>query len=124
MKDAAEYLAQIKALIISNPHIVGWKIVREEAQGEIGLLRYQLDLQDKGSLEIFERFEIKAGDPLILKYSYHWQDTSGQLKKRWDNAAHHPEIITHPHHVHIGQDENVIPHTPMPLADILALILG
>jgi hypothetical protein len=123
VKDAAEYLAQIKVLIISNPHINGWTIMREESQGDIGLLRYQLDLQDRGFLEIFERFEIRSGEPIITKYSYHWQDASGNLKKRWDNAAHHPEIVTHPHHVHIEQDENVAPHNAIKLADILNLIL-
>jgi hypothetical protein len=33
-------------------------------------------------------------------YSYHWQDESGSLRIRWDNAPHHPKLRTHPHHKH------------------------
>jgi len=33
-----------------------------------------------------------------IAYAYHWQDAQGKLISRWDNAPHHPEIKTHPHH--------------------------
>lgn len=33
-------------------------------------------------------------------YSFHWQDKEGTLIARWDNAPHHPEIGTYPHHIH------------------------
>lgn len=39
MKDAAEYIAYIKSLLISNSQIVSVKIVREEAQDKPGLNR-------------------------------------------------------------------------------------
>lgn len=39
------------------------------------------------------------------KYSYHWQDKSGRLLSRWDNAPHHKEIISYPHHRHLKNDE-------------------
>lgn len=39
------------------------------------------------------------------KYSYHWQDKSGVLLSRWDNAPHHREIVTHPHHRHLKNNE-------------------
>ncbi|MCU0285446.1 MAG: DUF6516 family protein [Acidobacteria bacterium] len=32
-------------------------------------------------------------------YSFHWQDKEEKLIARWDNAAHHPEVRTYPHHV-------------------------
>ena len=35
-------------------------------------------------------------------YSYHWQDKNGNLIIRWDNAPHHKEIKTYPHHKHIA----------------------
>ncbi len=37
------------------------------------------------------------------KYSYHWQDKWGNLRQRWDNSPHHPDIPTYPHHLH-GKD--------------------
>jgi hypothetical protein len=92
--DAAAYLASIKALIVANPHVVRLAVVREETQGEMGLLRYRLTLKDGGLLEMFERFQVEAGRVEVTKCSFHWQDTAGQLLRRWDNVAHHPELAT------------------------------
>lgn len=35
-------------------------------------------------------------------YSYHWQDLNQKLLIRWDNAGHHKNIETYPHHIHIA----------------------
>ncbi len=122
MKDAAEYLVSIKACIVAHPQVAQWAIVREEAQGDMGLLRYRLTLRRGGLLEMFERFQVVKGSVQVTKYSFHWQDTSGQLLKRWDNAAHHLEVSTRPHHVHDGVEANVHPHGPVSVEDVLALI--
>jgi len=39
-----------------------------------------------------------------LKYSYHWQNSSGLLIRRWDNAPHWPGVPTFPDHVHKEND--------------------
>ncbi len=122
MKDAADYLAHIKALIVVSPQVMHWMVVREEAQGDMGLFRYRLVLWDGGLLETFERFQIVEERLQVAKYSFHWQDTGGQLRKRWDNAAHHPEVPTHPHHVHDGAEANVLPHGPIGAEEVLAII--
>ncbi len=122
MKEADDYLAYVKALIIANPKVAGWKALREEAQGELGLFRYRITFQDGSLLEMFERFQIVNGELLVTKYRHHWQDAAGRLLKRWDNAAHHPEISTHPHHVHDGSEEDVRSYEPIGAEGILALI--
>ena len=33
-------------------------------------------------------------------YSFHLQKNDGKVIARWDNAPHHKEIHTHPHHKH------------------------
>ena len=122
MRNAADYLAHIKALIVLNPQVVHWKVVREEAQGGVGLFRYQLTLRDGSLLEMFERFDI-AGEKLeVRRYSFHWQSADGKLRKRWDNAPHHPEMSTHPHHVHDGADANVLAHRAVSAEEVLAVI--
>lgn len=121
MKEAADYLAYIKALIVVNPQVLRFNVVREEAQGDRGLLRYRLTL--RGSLlEIFELFQIVEGRVQVTKYSFHWQDKTGKLLKRWDNAAHHPELSTSPHHVHDGAEKNVRVHGPISAEEVLTLI--
>ena len=122
MKDAIDYLTHIKALIVVNPQVVHWTIVREEAQGGMGLFRYRLTLRDGGLLEMFERFRIIEERVQVSKYSFHWHDAAGQLQKRWDSAAHHPEIKTHPHHVHEGGESNVLSHRPIGAGELLTII--
>ena len=122
MKDAADYLAHIKALVVVSPQVMHWMVVREEAQGDMGLFRYRLVLWDGGLLEMFERFRVMEEGLPVAKCSFHWQDTGGQLRKRWDNAAHHPEVPTHPHHVHDGAEANVLPHGPIGAEEVLAII--
>ena len=58
MKDAADYLAHIKACIVANRQVAHWTVVREEAQGDMGLFRYRLTLRGGDLLEMFERFQI------------------------------------------------------------------
>ena len=122
MKDAADYLAYIRALIIGNSKVLHWSVVREEAQGDLGLFRYRLTLRDGSRLEMFERFEVEEGRVEVAKYSFHWQDPAGRLRQRWDNAANHPEVPTHPHHVHDGQEEHVLPHGVIRAEEVLAII--
>ena len=122
MKDAADYLGYIKALITLNRQVVHWMVVREEAQGDLGLLRYRLTLRDGGLLEMFERFRVVGGRLQVRKYRFHWQDADGQLYRRWDNAAHHPNVPTHPHHVHDGAEANVLPHGPISAEEVLTII--
>ena len=58
----------------------------------------------------------------MTKYSFHWQRDDGQLIKRWDNATHHPEILTHPNHLHDGHETNVLPSVLMNIIDVLSII--
>ncbi len=122
MKDAADYLAHVKSLIILNPQVEHWQITRETIEDDMGLFRYRLTLLDGSFLEMFERFQIVNGEAQVSKYSFHWQNANGQLRKRWDNAAHHPEISTHPHHLHKNTEDNVTPHKPMTAEEALIVV--
>lgn len=122
MRGAADYLTEVRALVIAHPGVVHWTVLREEAQGNLGMFRYRLTLRDGGLVEAFELFEVIRGELEVRKYSFHWQDAAGRLQKRWDNAAHRPEIPTHPHHVHEGEDRNVLEHGSMTIAQVLAIV--
>ena len=60
MKNASDYLAHVKALITLNRQVMHLVVVREEAQGDMGLFHYRLTLRDGGLLELFERFQIAS----------------------------------------------------------------
>lgn len=76
----------------------------------------KLLLADGSNLRVSEVFI----DGALIKYSYYWLDESDQLILGWDNAAHHPEIKTHPHHVHTHGDVNESPIRD--LDDVLAFL--
>ena len=122
MKSAAEYLAWVEALIVDNPCVEHWEVIRKEAQGDAGLFRYRLQMSDGTMVEMLERFMIMGGRVEVTKYSFHWQGPHGDLIRRWDNAPHHPEVASHPHHVHHGDESNVLPHHPMCAHDILNVL--
>ena len=54
------------------------------------------------------------------KYAFHWQTKTGQLLARWDNAPHHPELMTYPDHKHIGT--HVEATIEVSLEDVLKVI--
>jgi hypothetical protein len=53
-----------------------------------------------------------------LKYRYHYEDPDGRLVFRYDNAPHHPEVETFPHHKHLS-DGRVVPSVEQSLPRVL-----
>ena len=123
MHDAVDYIDEIKSLLISASFVLDVEILREEAIGNDGLYRLRAKLADGTELQMFERFKlVEQASVVVGKYSFHWQQGDGTLIKRWDNAPHHPEIASFPHHVHEGREDNVKPSAPMNGTQIFKLI--
>lgn len=79
-------------------------------------------MSDGTMLEMFERFRSAGQTVEVIKYSFHWQDARGNLIRRWDNAPHHPEVETHPDHVHVGQKVRVRPSEMMEAEKVLSYV--
>ncbi len=88
------------------------------------IYRLRVDMKDGDLLEIMERicFSKKEGRITTTKYSFHWQNADCKLVRRWDNAPHHPEIKTHPYHVHENNEDNVKPSLPISALEMLYMI--
>ncbi len=56
------------------------------------------------------------------KYAYHWQDSTGQLISRWDNAPHWKEVKTFPHHRHVERESQVEFSPVRTLEDVLKFV--
>lgn len=122
LQDAVDYIDEIKSLLISAPFVEDVEILREETVGSDGLYRLRAKLADGTELQMFERFALAGHAEVVTgKYSFHWQRVDGTLLKRWDNAPHHPELSSFPHHIHDGREENVVPGAPMNGVQILKL---
>ena len=58
-----------------------------------------------------------------LAYSYHYQNSQNELVFRYDNAEHHPEILTFPHHKHLDHDA-IIPCQAASLNGVMLEIIN
>ena len=89
-----------------------------------GVAHYRLrtTLLDGSLLQCAERASLRLGQVHIDKYSFHWQRPDGSLIRRWDNAPHHPEISSFPHHLHVGDELHVLAHGAVDMFGVLELI--
>lgn len=86
-----------------------------------GLLKCRVIFWDTSYLDLYEVVSTELGYPIRVYYAYMYM-RQGQRVFRYDNAPHHPEIVTHPHHKHIGPGDRAAPSEPPTLAQILAEI--
>jgi len=73
-------------------------------------------------MEIFERFNVENETVNVTKYSFHWECKENNQIKRWDNAMHHRQLNTYPHHMHDGNEKNVVSHYQPTLLEILDIV--
>lgn len=86
-----------------------------------GLIRCRIFFWDGSYLDIYEVVSTELGYPVRVHYSYTYV-RGGQRVFRYDNAPHHLEIATHPHHKHIGPADRLAPADQPTLSQVLAEI--
>jgi hypothetical protein len=84
-----------------------------------GLVRCRVFFWDDSYLDFQETVSTELGYPVRIHYAYAYL-RQGQCVFRYDNAPHHPEVATHPHHKHIGLEDRLAPADPPTLSQILA----
>ena len=72
---------------------------------------------------IREVVSTEPGYPVRVRYAYAYV-REGQRVLRYDNAPHHPEIVTYPHHKHVGAAERLAPADQPSLSQVLSEIEG
>ena len=83
-----------------------------------GLLRCRVLFWDESYLDLYEVVSTELGYPVKVHYSYTYM-MGGKQRFRYDNAPHHPEIRTHPHHKHIGDRSKLSASEEPKLAHVL-----
>ncbi|HID63378.1 MAG TPA: hypothetical protein EYP49_11660 [Anaerolineae bacterium] len=86
-----------------------------------GLIRCRVFFWDDSYLDIYEVVSTELGYPIRVHYAYTYV-REGRRVFRYDNAPHHPEVDTHPHHKHIGPGDALAPSTQPTLGQVLAEI--
>ena len=115
----SDYFDFLKKIAIQNPDVLKFRQIKEFIGVTRGYIRFALELRDGTELHIFEYVDSSLHK---IEYSYHWQNNEKKLIKRWDNAPHHKEIETFPHHLHNG--EHVMSSAEPTFVEILEKISG
>ncbi|MCX6029229.1 MAG: DUF6516 family protein [Chloroflexi bacterium] len=88
-------------------------------QVEDEYLKIVLYFTDGSNLRLTEEWE--EGE--LVRYSYYWLTSDNRLKIGWDNAPHHVELATFPHHRHVGEQANRQPSSETSLEDVMRIII-
>ena len=86
-----------------------------------GLIRCRIFFWDGSYLDLYEVVNTEQGFPIKVHYAYTYI-RGGERIFRYDNASHHPEIPTYPHHKHIGPKDTLASALEPTLAQILVEI--
>lgn len=92
------------------------EVVEYAEEEHVAKLKIRAHLFDNSILWVRE---VKIREKLVA-YSYYWLHSNGKIIIGWDNAPHHTEISTFPHHKHVGK--NVEPSHETKLEDVLDFI--
>ena len=88
-----------------------------------GLIQCRVVFWDDSYLDLYEAVSTELAYPVRVHYAYTYI-RQGQRVFRYDNAPHHPEIVTHPHHKHTGPTDQLNPADQPNLSQVLAEVEG
>ena len=83
-------------------------------------LRVVLYLKDGTNLRVTEQWAGKV----LKRYSYYWLNSANELKVGWDNAPHHTQMDSFPHHKHVGKQGVLQSSRENNLDDVMGVILS
>jgi hypothetical protein len=117
-----KHFDEIETYLLTSAAIAWYEIVRREIALFDGKLRIRAELTNNHTIELFEYVSEENGRLSFLKYSYHWQNSAGQLVKRWDNAPHFPDLPNAPHHIHHADGSTSSGASALDSLNVLVLI--
>jgi len=108
MTTPIEYVLQLKAKLAISPIVASFNVVEERVWPDRGYIRIRMGLSNGDFLEAAEYFVLQDDDPITRRYWYQWMNRERrELRKRWDNVEHYPDLSNFPDHLHVGKEENV-----------------
>jgi len=103
-------------LLEKSSAVKSYEIIDYKEGDSFYFLKIRAELMDGSVLYIREFISEEE-----YNYSFQWQKDR-KLIVRWDNAPHHKDVETFPHHKHVGSKDNVQPSKEISLEDILRAI--
>lgn len=118
MQTIDEYFKKIQNAISNSKIVASTNIEYVKVLENEGYTRGTLTLIDGSELRLLEYAKISNGQAMILRYRFQWQ-AAGELITRWNNAPHHPEVETFPHHKHVKVEDKPKPSKATNLISLL-----
>ncbi|OQY52061.1 MAG: hypothetical protein B6245_23930 [Desulfobacteraceae bacterium 4572_88] len=59
----------------------------------------------------------------IRRYNYYWLTSDNELRIGWDNAPHHRQLESFPHHKHVKRQDNMQVSAETCLEEVMRVIL-
>ncbi len=123
MSELATHLIEIELALVSSPIVVEYQIVRSWVNADDGYIRVRAVLYNGDFLEAAEYFVVERDKIRLVDYRHQWMDGERkQLRRRWDNTPHHPQLDSAPYHCHVGGEVPVEPSRPVGIVEVLTLI--
>ena len=96
-----DYFAEIQNLLQRSAFIENVDVEYDVKSKNIGIIQGTLEMIDGFTLQFMELINIERDKITRPKYRFHLMNVNDEMIFRYDNAPHHPEIATHPHHKHV-----------------------
>lgn len=95
------YFATIDAALADVPFVQSIELRKEKRGNHAGLVKGIVTFQNGSKFHFMEFVNLQAS-PRKIKYRYHYIGKDNNLIFRYDNAPHHKESKTFPHHKHLS----------------------
>lgn len=111
----------VKKKIEKFPCILSDKLIIDNRGDIVLYLKGEIVFTNHFELH-FKEYFVSVPEFRKIAYSYHYQDVQNEMIFRYDNAEHHPELETFPHHKHIGDE--TFPSEEFSLEKVLEIIVN
>jgi len=96
------YYARLYSLLHARRDCDVEALTLEEFERErFAVVEGRIQFWDGSKLVFTETLATRGVTLVRTRYVYQYHDEQGRLRFRYDNAPHHPQIATHPHHKHV-----------------------
>lgn len=115
------YFQQVEKVLRDFPIIRSYTLTRKVYNFQQGSIGGKIVFENGHSLEFMEVVDMEMAGK--VKYRYQYMDENQGLIFRYDNAPHHSEVETFPHHKHIS-DQVVKAQEPALQAILTEILRG
>lgn len=121
----SQHIQEIDNAIRECTLVVKYTMYKEQLSPNTGYIEGEIFFINNSRLAYFEFYNLAESSIECEKYRYQFMDSNNQLIFRYDNAPHHSEISSFPHHKHVpsGVVESVPLHFSKVLKEVESNIL-